>query len=44
MKNYQVEYIAGGAAQNAIRAAQWMLQIPKATGYIGCIGAVIYNI
>jgi len=39
VKNYKVEYIAGGAAQNAIRGAQWMIQTPKATGYIGCIGA-----
>jgi len=38
VKNYKVEYTAGGAAQNSIRASQWMLQIPKATGYIGCIG------
>jgi len=38
VKNYPVEYIAGGAAQNSIRAAQWMLGIPKATGYIGCVG------
>jgi len=37
-KNYPVEHIAGGAAQNAIRAAQWMLQVPKASVYIGCIG------
>lgn len=36
--NYQVEYIAGGATQNSIRVAQWMLQEPEATGYIGCIG------
>ncbi|XP_047158187.1 adenosine kinase 2-like [Vigna umbellata] len=33
-----VEYIAGGATQNSIRVAQWMLQAPGATGYIGCIG------
>jgi len=38
VKNYKVEYIAGGAAQNTIRAAQWMLQVPHATSYIGCIG------
>jgi len=37
-KNYQVEYIAGGAAQNSMRAAQWMLQVPKSVGYIGCVG------
>ncbi|MQL68950.1 hypothetical protein Taro_001243 [Colocasia esculenta] len=35
---YDVEYIAGGATQNSIRVAQWMLQIPGATGYMGCIG------
>lgn len=35
---YNVEYIAGGATQNSIRVAQWMLQCPGATSYIGCIG------
>ncbi|KAF5453423.1 hypothetical protein F2P56_028326 [Juglans regia] len=35
---YNVEYIAGGATQNSIRVAQWMLQIPGATSYIGSIG------
>ncbi|WCJ34469.1 Adenosine kinase [Euphorbia peplus] len=35
---YTVEYIAGGATQNSIRVAQWMLQIPGATSYIGCVG------
>jgi len=35
---HQVEYIAGGATQNSIRVAQWMLQEPEATCYIGCIG------
>jgi len=37
-KNYTVDYSAGGAAQNSIRAAQWMLQVPGATSYVGCIG------
>jgi adenosine kinase len=36
--NPDVEYIAGGATQNTIRVAQWLLQTPKATSYIGCIG------
>ncbi|KAK7812523.1 adenosine kinase 2 [Quercus suber] len=36
--NPNVEYTAGGATQNSIRVAQWMLQIPGATTYIGCIG------
>eukprot|EP01097_Dermamoeba_algensis_P001424 TRINITY_DN1532_c0_g1_i1.p1 TRINITY_DN1532_c0_g1~~TRINITY_DN1532_c0_g1_i1.p1 ORF type:complete len:341 (+),score=71.65 TRINITY_DN1532_c0_g1_i1:92-1114(+) len=38
VKEFAVEYSAGGAAQNSIRAAQWMLQVPKATTYVGCIG------
>ncbi|PIN07855.1 putative pfkB family carbohydrate kinase [Handroanthus impetiginosus] len=35
---YKVEYIAGGSTQNSIRDAQWMLQIPGATSYMGSIG------
>ncbi|KAK6933390.1 Carbohydrate kinase PfkB, partial [Dillenia turbinata] len=35
---YNVEYIAGGATQNSIKVAQWLLQIPGATTFIGCIG------
>jgi len=35
-----VQYIAGGATQNSIRVAQWMLQgAVGATAYMGCIGA-----
>ncbi|KAF8064558.1 ADK1 [Scenedesmus sp. PABB004] len=34
-----VEYIAGGATQNSIRVAQWMLQVPGATSYMGCVGS-----
>jgi len=33
-----VQYIAGGATQNSIRVAQWMLQKADATAYMGCIG------
>jgi len=33
-----VQYIAGGATQNTIRVAQWMLQAAGATAYMGCIG------
>ena len=36
--NHDVEYIAGGATQNAIRIAQWMLQKKFCTSYVGCIG------
>ncbi|KQK00411.1 adenosine kinase 2 [Brachypodium distachyon] len=38
-----VEYIAGGATQNSIRVAQWMLQVPGATSYMGCIGKDKYG-
>lgn len=33
-----VQYIAGGATQNSIRVAQWMLQQPGMTAYMGCVG------
>jgi len=33
-----VQYIAGGATQNSIRVAQWMLQEPNSTAYMGCVG------
>ncbi|EIE21409.1 adenosine kinase isoform 1T-like protein [Coccomyxa subellipsoidea C-169] len=33
-----VQYVAGGATQNSIRAAQWLLQVPGATSYFGCVG------
>jgi len=33
-----VQYIAGGATQNSIRVAQWMLQEPGSTAYMGCVG------
>ena len=38
VKQFDVEYIAGGATQNSIRVAQWMLQVPFATAYMGCVG------
>ncbi|KAI4365604.1 hypothetical protein MLD38_021572 [Melastoma candidum] len=38
ISNYNVEYSAGGATQNSIKVAQWMLQIPGASSYMGCIG------
>ncbi|CAI0411878.1 unnamed protein product [Linum tenue] len=42
-EKYTVDYIAGGATQNSIRVAQWMLQKPGATSYIGCIGKDKYG-
>ncbi|GBG27045.1 Adenosine kinase [Hondaea fermentalgiana] len=38
VKDYPVEYIAGGATQNSIRVAQWMSQSKGATGFLGSIG------
>uniref|UniRef100_A0A1I8FA49 Adenosine kinase n=1 Tax=Macrostomum lignano TaxID=282301 RepID=A0A1I8FA49_9PLAT len=31
------QYIPGGATQNAIRVAQWLLRTPKATSMFGCV-------
>lgn len=36
------QYIAGGATQNSIRVAQWMLSQPGATAYMGCVGDDAY--
>merc|ERR1712224_909641 len=38
-----VKYVAGGATQNSIRVAQWMLQEPGATAYMGCVGEDEYS-
>ena len=38
VKTHKVEYIAGGATQNSIRVAQWMMQAEGATAFVGCIG------
>eukprot|EP00816_Leptocylindrus_hargravesii_P003507 CAMPEP_0196810884 /NCGR_PEP_ID=MMETSP1362-20130617/15042_1 /TAXON_ID=163516 /ORGANISM="Leptocylindrus danicus, Strain CCMP1856" /LENGTH=346 /DNA_ID=CAMNT_0042186067 /DNA_START=50 /DNA_END=1090 /DNA_ORIENTATION=+ len=38
--SYSPQYIAGGATQNSIRVAQWMLSgtEPKSTAFMGCVG------
>ena len=33
-----MQYVAGGATQNSMRAAQWLLQVPGATSYFGSVG------
>lgn len=43
IKNFPVQYIAGGATQNSIRVAQWMLQVPGATAFFGAIGHDAYG-
>ena len=37
VRDYPVQYIAGGAAQNSCRGAQWLLP-PNSTVYVGCVG------
>lgn len=41
VEKYDPAYIAGGATQNSIRVAQWMLTAsdkPKHTAFFGCVG------
>ncbi|XP_058507556.1 adenosine kinase isoform X1 [Solea solea] len=39
VKKFNVEYHAGGATQNSIKIAQWMIQEPHNVGtFFGCIG------
>lgn len=38
-----MELVAGGATQNSIRVAQWMLQKKEATCFVGCIGKDSYG-
>ena len=38
MRDFKPEYGAGGATQNSIRIAQWLLQEPQATTYAGGVG------
>eukprot|EP01083_Nonionella_stella_P132851 403935_1 len=42
VENYKVDYIAGGAGQNSIRVAQWMLKRENATAYFGAVGDDAY--
>jgi len=42
IENFPVQYIAGGATQNTIRVAQWMLKEPGFTAYLGAVGTDNY--
>lgn len=42
-EKYNVEYIPGGATQNSIRIAQWLIGIPKATTFVGCVSKDKYG-
>merc|ERR1712045_27925 len=40
---YSVDYIAGGATQNSIRVAQWILGLRNSSAYFGCVGQDKYS-
>ena len=42
IQNHDVHYIAGGATQNSVRVAQWMLPAGS-TAYMGAIGTDAYG-
>ena len=42
-ENHPVDFIAGGATQNSIRVAQWILGLRHATSFIGCVGMDKYG-
>ncbi|KAJ8304083.1 hypothetical protein KUTeg_017666 [Tegillarca granosa] len=42
VKEYKPIFLAGGATQNSIRVAQWLLQKPGATTFFGGVGNDIY--
>ena len=37
VKDYPVQYVAGGATLNSIRVAKWMMQQEGSAAYMGCI-------
>jgi len=42
VNGYRVDYVAGGATQNALRATQWLLQRRGASVFVGCVGKDAY--
>jgi adenosine kinase len=38
IKEFTVEYVPGGATQNSMRIAQWLIGVPNAATFMGCIG------
>ncbi|XP_016298400.1 adenosine kinase-like isoform X3 [Sinocyclocheilus anshuiensis] len=44
VKKFKVEYHAGGATQNSVKVAQWMIQEPhKVATFFGCIGKDMFG-
>jgi len=42
-EKFTAEYVPGGATQNTIRVAQWLLETACATSFTGCIGKDKYG-
>ncbi|EPB80420.1 kinase, PfkB family [Ancylostoma ceylanicum] len=42
-EKYQVEYVPGGATQNAVRVCQWILNNPNRAAFFGAIGKDKYG-
>ncbi|KAF0311579.1 Adenosine kinase [Amphibalanus amphitrite] len=38
VEKYKVNYVAGGATQNTLRTAQWLLDRPNTSTFFGCVG------
>ncbi|KAK6030527.1 kinase, PfkB family [Ostertagia ostertagi] len=43
VEKYEVEYIPGGATQNAVRVCQWILNVPNRAAFFGAIGKDKYG-
>lgn len=41
-ENFKVEYVAGGATQNALRVAQWIMRKPHVATFMGSVGTDEY--
>jgi len=39
VNEFEVEYIAGGATQNSLRVAQWLLKTPHLCTFMGAVGS-----
>ena len=44
LKDYKVDYIAGGATQNSCRVAQWLLPDKKSVAFFVCVGKTFFLI
>ncbi|KAK0175331.1 hypothetical protein PV327_009088 [Microctonus hyperodae] len=43
IEQYNADFIAGGAVQNTLRVAQWLLEKPHVATFMGCVGNDKYS-